>query len=62
MGSNSIRVYVVEKQVMTFTGAAESEEHYAFHAAYKETNKGLDVYITKEHKNQAAGVLWCFLK
>lgn len=53
---------MVERQVLTFTGAAESEEHYAFHSLYKKTAKGLSIYVTKEHKNQAAGVLWCYLK
>lgn len=53
---------MVEKQVLTFTGAAESEDHYAFHSLYKKTEKGLAIYVTKEHKNQAAGVLWCYLK
>lgn len=58
----SIEVFVVEKGVMTFTGVAETEEHYGFHALYKETNQGLTVYVTKEHPNQAAAVLWCYLK
>lgn len=53
---------MVEKGVMTFTGEAESEEHFAFHALYKETTKGFSVYVTKEHPNQAAAVLWCYLK
>lgn len=58
----SIEVFVVERQVLTFTGEAESEEHYAFHSLYKETAKGLAIYVTKEHKNIPAGVLWCYLK
>lgn len=57
-----IQVFVVERQVLTFTGAAESEEHYAFHSIYRKTDKGLSIYLTKEHRNQAAGVLWCYLK
>ncbi|CAN0097586.1 unnamed protein product, partial [Ectocarpus sp. 12 AP-2014] len=61
-GPSTIKVYDVERQVLTFTGAAESEEHYAFHSVYKKTSEGLVVYVTKEHKNQAAGVLWCYLK
>ncbi|CAN0129726.1 unnamed protein product, partial [Ectocarpus sp. 4 AP-2014] len=61
-GPSTIKVFDVERQVLTFTGAAESEEHYAFHSVYKKTSEGLVVYVTKEHKNQAAAVLWCYLK
>lgn len=53
---------MVEKQVLTFTGASESEEHYAFHSLYRETAAGLTIYVTKEHQNMAAGVFWCYLK
>ncbi|CAN0238568.1 unnamed protein product, partial [Ectocarpus sp. 8 AP-2014] len=50
-GPSTIKVYDVERQVLTFTGQAESEEHYAFHSVYKKTSEGLVVYVTKEHKN-----------
>lgn len=57
-----IEVYSIEKQVLTFTGGSEAEEHFAFHSLYTETPRGLSIYVTKEHQNQAAGVLWCYLK
>lgn len=59
----AIEVYSVEKHVLAFTGKSKSEEYFGFHSLYKETNEGsLAIYVTKEHENQAAGVLWCYLK